>query len=125
MFVSKDAIKFYEQDIKYFYNEIYRSIANFLVEHYRKYGEVDTSQILNEISATEIKNKDEIISEISAISFRKDSTKFSKKKMEDCVSVINEERTKIYERNKFRQEFEGKSVEEQARLLKEYISKKN
>jgi DNA primase len=124
MFISKDAIKFYEQDIKYFYNEIYRSIANVLLEQFKESGEVDTSAMLDQVNATELRNKEEVINEISAISFRKDKTKFSKKTIEDCITVINEERTKIYEKNKLRQECEGKSVEEQARILKEYISKR-
>ena len=40
MFVSDEAIKFYEEDIKYFYNEVFRAIANFVVEEYKSNGEV-------------------------------------------------------------------------------------
>ena len=124
MFVSNEAVKFYEQDIKYFYNEVYRSIANFILEQYKNSGQVDSSAILDEVNALEIKNKDKIISEISAISFRKDKAKYSKKTLEDCQVVINEERTKIYEKNAMRQACIGKSPEEQARILTEYLSKK-
>ena len=124
MFVSDEAIKFYEQDIKYFYNEVYRSIANFILEQYRTSGAVDPSMILSEVNTLEIKNKDDIISEISAISFRKDKAKYSKKTLQDCQVVINEERTKIYEKNRLRQECLGKTPEEQARILTEYLSKR-
>ena len=124
MFVNNEAIKFYEEDIKYFYNEVYRSIANFVIDQYRSTGEIDPNALLSQVNTTEIKNKEDVISEISAISFRKDKTKFSKKTLEDCQNVINEERTKIYEKNTLKQSCVGKSPEEQARILKEYLSKK-
>ena len=124
MFVNDEAIKFYEQDIKYFYNEIYRTIANFVIDQYRNKGGVDTSSILSEVGSLDIKNKDQILSEISAISFRKDKAKYSKKTLEDCQVVINEERTKIYEKNTLKQACLGKSPEEQARILTEYLSKR-
>ena len=125
MFVSDEAIKFYEQDIKYFYNEIYRAIANFILERYKTSESVDSSSMIDEINTLDIKNKDEIISEISAISFRKDKAKFSKKTLEDCQVVINEERTKIYEKNALKQACLGKSAEEQARIITDYLSKRN
>ena len=124
MFVSDEAIKFYEEDIKYFYNEVFRAIANFVVEEYKSNGEVSENSLINQVNALDIKNKDDILSEISAIGFRKDKTKFSKKTLEDCEQVINEERTKIYEKNALRQACLGKSPEEQARILTEYLSKK-
>ncbi len=124
MFVSDEAIKFYEKDIKYFYNEIYRTIANFVVEQFKTSGSFDFSQMLTEANALDIKNKEEVLSEISAISFRKDKETFSKKKLEDCQNVINEERTKIYKKNALKQAIEGKSPEEQARILTEFLNDK-
>ena len=125
MFVSDEAIKFYEQDIQYFYNEIYRAIANFVLEQHKSAKDIDSSAMIDEINTLDIKNKDEIISEISAISFRKDKAKYSKKTLEDCQVVINQERTKIYEKNALKQQCLGKSAEEQAQILTEYLKKKN
>ena len=124
MFISDEAIKFYEKDIKYFYNEIYRTIANFVVEQFKTSGSFDFSTMLTEANALDIKNKEEVLSEISAISFRKDKETFSKKKLEDCQNVINEERTKIYRKNALKQAIEGKSPEEQARILTEFLNDK-
>ena len=124
MFVSDEAVKFYETDIKYFYNEIYRTIANFVVDQYRSQGAVNPSEMLDQINALEIKNKEQLISEISAITFRKDKQKFSKRTLEDCETVIQEERTKIYEKNALKQACLGKTPEEQARIIADYISKK-
>lgn len=124
MFVSDEAIKFYEEYIKYFYNEVYRSIANIVLEDFKSSGVIDPSTILSEINNIDIKNKDEILSEVSAISFRKDKTKFSKQTLEDCKKVINEERTRIYEKNALKQACLGKTAEEQAKILTEYLSKR-
>ena len=124
MFVSDEAIRFYEKDVKYFVNETYRAIANFILEQYKSSGVVDPSSLLSEVDTLELKNKDDIISEISAISFRKDKAVYSKQTLEDCKVVINEERVRIYEKKKLRQECLGKSPEEQARLLTEYLSKR-
>jgi len=125
MFVSDDAIKFYEEHIKYFYNEIYRTIANFILEQYKSNGSVNPSLMLTELNTIDIKNKEEVISEISAISLRKDKAKYSKKMLEDCQDVINEERVKIYEKNALRQACFGKSPEEQAKIMTDYLKKKN
>ena len=124
MFVSDEAIKFYEQDIKYFYNEVYRAIANFILEQHRSAKDIDSSAMIDELNTLDIKNKDEIISEITAIGFRKDKEKYSRKILEDCQVVINEERTKIYEKNVLKQQCEGKSPEEQARIITDYLKKK-
>ena len=124
MFVSDEAIKFYEQDIKYFYNEVYRAIANFILEQHRSAKDIDSSAMIDELNTLDIKNKDEIISEITAIGFRKDKEKYSRKVLEDCQVVINEERTKIYEKNVLKQQCEGKSPEEQARIITDYLKKK-
>ena len=125
MFVSDEAIKFYEKDIKYFYDETYRAIANFILEQHKSNEEIDSSAMIDEINTLDIKNKEKIISEISAIGFRKDKAKFSRKTLEDCQVVINEERNKIYAKNALKQDCLGKSPEEQARIIAEYLKKKD
>ena len=106
-------------------NETYRAIANFILEQHKANEEIDSSAMIDEINTLDIKNKDKIISEISAISFRKYKAKYSRKTLEDCQVVINEERNKIYAKNALKQECLGKSPEEQARIIAEYLKKKN
>lgn len=124
MFINKEAIAFYEQNIKYFYTEIYRQIANFLVDQVKSIGEIDVSSIMCEIEATDIKNKEQLLSEVSAISFRKDKATFSKQTLEDCKKVISEERTRLYNKNAMKSACEGKSPQEQAKIIADYFSKK-
>ena len=124
MFISKDAVDFYEKNVKYFYNEVYRTIANFLIDQVKTSGEVNPSSLISEMELSEIKNKDILISEVSAISSRSESQTFNSQVLKDIGQVINDERTRVYERNKMRQALEGKTPTEQARIMQEYFSKK-
>ena len=125
MFVSSEAISFYEKNVKYFYNEVFRTIANCIIDQAKNGGNVDVSSLLSEIEANDFKNKEEIISTISAISFRKDKTKFSKQTLVDCNSIIEKERTRLYQRNEMKQALEGKTPEEQAEIIKKYLPRKD
>jgi DNA-binding CsgD family transcriptional regulator len=44
--------------------------------------------------------------------------------MEDLQNVISQERTKLYEKNALKQACEGKSAEEIARIMAEFLSKR-
>lgn len=124
MFLSKQAVKFYEENIQYFYTDLYRQIANFLIDQIDKSGEIDASLILSEISSSDIKNKDELLSEVSAITFRQSKVEFTKEALQDCGDVIEKEKARLHERKTLKGALEGKSPEEQARILTEYLAKK-
>ena len=124
MFESKEAVAFYEQNIKYFYTEVYRTIANFLIEQVKETGEIDANSLISEVECSEIKNKDKLISEVSAISNRNGVTNLTKESFEEISKVINEERTRLYEKKKMEKELEGKSPLERAKIMAAYFSKK-
>ena len=123
MFESKEAIAFYEKNIKYFTTEVYRNIANFLIEQLKTNGEVDPSNLITQMQISEIKNKDKMISEVSAITSKDNKTKLSKESLEEISKVINEERTRIYEKKKMNDSLEGLSPLERAKIMTEYLSK--
>ena len=122
MFESKEAIAFYEENIKYFNNEIYRLIANFLIEQYKRDGVIDPVGIITEMQVSEIKNKDQLISEVSAITNRKSSSNLTRETMIQLSKVINEERTRLYEKKKMLKECEGKTPLEQAEIIAKYLA---
>ena len=124
MFESNEAIAFYEENIKYFNNEIYRLIANFLIEQYKKDGAIDPLSIITEMQVSEIKNKDQLISEVSAITNRKTSSNLTRETLEQLSKVISEERTRLYEKNKMLKECEGKTPLEQAEIIAKYLANK-
>ena len=124
MFESKEAVAFYEQNIKYFSTEVYRAIANFLVEQVREGKEIDPSDLITAVQTSEIKNKEQIISEVSAITNRESKAKLTTDSLEEISKVINEERTHLYNKKKMEKELEGKSPLERAKIMAEYFSKK-
>lgn len=125
MFISKEAISFYESHIKYFNTEIYRQIANFAIEQLNTTGTIDIDQIITQVQMSEAENKNQIIAELSAIGFRKDQTSNSKNVLYDLETVIVKERAEIYRKKQLKEALEGKSPEEQGQILKEYMSEKN
>ncbi len=124
MLESKDAVRYYENNIKYFYNEVYRTIANFIIEYSNSHDVIDTSNIIGLIETSEINNKEEVVNEVTSISFDK-APPYSKELMDDCSEIINVERNKIYERNRTAKALEGKSDEEKARILRDYLNRTN
>ena len=124
MFESKEAIAFYEENVKYFTTEVYRTIANFLINQVKESGEINPTDLISEMQASEAKYKDEAISEVSALSVKESKTKLTKESLEEISKVINEERTRIYERKKLEKELEGKTPMEKAKIMAEYYSSK-
>lgn len=125
MMVEKEAIKFFEEKIKYFYNETYRVLANFIVDFVHTYpdAQVSPSALIDIVSLSNVDNKEDVVNLLTKLSFRISTIKYSPEALRDCEQIIIEERTKVYERSNLLKAFEGKSVQEQARLMDEYIKR--
>ncbi|MBR0194493.1 MAG: DNA primase [Bacilli bacterium] len=125
MMVSPEAVQFFEEKIKYFYNETYRSLANFIVDYVHTYpnNEISPSALIDLVSLSSVENKEDIVNLLTKLSFRISTIKYSPDALKDCEKIITEERIKVYERNNLLKAFEGKSVQEQARLMDEYIKR--
>lgn len=125
MIVEKQAVFFFEEKIKYFYNETYRGLANFIVDFVHTYpdAELSPSSLIDIVSLSGVENKDEIVNLLTKLSFKLSTIKYSPDALNDCQKIIEEERTKVYERSNLLKAFEGKSVQEQARLMDEYIQR--
>ena len=122
MLLSKEAVRYYQMNIKYFYNEIYRNIANFVIEYSVDHDKIESSDIISLIELSEVENKSDIVDEVTALSFEK-TPPYTKELMDECKDIISEERTKLYERSTIEKALEGKSSEEKARILKDYLKR--
>ena len=120
MILSKEAVDVYEKDIKYFVDERYRSLANFICEFVSKNGDIDPSLLISYISDSEVKNKDEIVSVLTNFSFEKET--YNPQIVKDCKHVILDERERISSRNQLLQALEGKAPRDKARLAGDYIA---
>lgn len=122
---SKQAVDFYEKNIKYFSTEIYRQLANYFVEYASKYEDINISMIVDLIEESNPKNKKELINVL--LSLPQEDIEFDKliSILKDCLKVIEEERNRTYEKSLLKKAFEGKDPKEQARLLDDYIKRTN
>ena len=125
MMVNKDAVKFFEEKIKYFYNETYRVLANFIVDFFHTYPDapLSPSALIDIVSLSSVENKEDIVNILTKLSFTISTIKYSPEALADCERIITLERTKAYERANLKKAFEGKSPQEQARLMDEYIKR--
>lgn len=124
MLINKEAVEFYESNVKYFSDELYRNIANFILDYAKSHQGIDAADLVTTISLSDMENKQELIDEIVAITM-KDNPVETKTVLTDYANEIKLRRDKIYQKDLLKQAFEGKSDEEKARLLDDYIKRTN
>ena len=122
MFLSKEAIKFYQENIKYFADENYRKIANYLIEAADSDKPISSDSIITDIQTSDDPNAEALINIISTIEFSKNE-KCSDIVLNDYYKVILTERSKIHDRRTLDLAMEGKSPQEQARIVGDYLAK--
>ncbi len=122
---SKVAIDFYEKNIKYFTTEIYRQLANYFVEYASKYSNIELSMVIDLIASSNPSNKKELLALVSSLPNRKVDNGELTEILNDCLKVIEEERNVAYEKSLLKKALEGKSQQERARLLDDYVKRTN
>ena len=122
MFLSNEAIKFYEENIKYFNDENYRQIANYLLEANANGQTPTPDSLMGDIQAAEDPNAEELVKIISTFAFMKEET-YSPKLMDDYYRVILTERSRIHDKAMLDKALEGKTPQEQARIVGDYLAK--
>ena len=126
MINSKEAIKFYEEKIGYFTNDLNRQLANYVVEYNSEYEEINPSMIMDMISSNDEENKKgELIGLLADVSNDDYSKEDEPIVLNDCYRVIVTEKTKMFNRTTIEKALEGKDPKEQARLLNDYIKRTN
>lgn len=122
MFLSTEAIEFYKENIKYFNDENYRKIANYMIEALSANQPTTTDAIMGDIQASEDPNADALVQILSTIAFGNEK-EYSPALLNDYYRVILAERSRIHERSNLSAALEGKSAQEQARIVGDYIAK--
>ncbi|MCQ2787222.1 MAG: toprim domain-containing protein, partial [Bacilli bacterium] len=118
MLKHEDAIKFYEKNIEYFYTELYRDIANYLMEYTIQHSGLNIGDLFTEIEIKNAPNKEIVKSEITKLLEEKGMhLKYSEKLLEGCKREIDKEKKKIHKQEKISRATEGKSEEEKARII--------
>ncbi|MBO4540899.1 MAG: DNA primase, partial [Bacilli bacterium] len=94
MLTQVRAVNFYQQEIDSFYNSIYETLANFIIEYLKRKGEskVDVSQLVNDIAASGNENLDELESSLSTIAMDDWWPSFSDDQLRLCKKTIQDEK---------------------------------
>ena len=125
---NKAAVVFYEQKVPGFYDDFYRTIANFVVEYASEHEEMDNSGLMSLLEASDLDNKDKIINDLIAIYIETHPQKCTEELLNNLLDTILKERKRISEEDVLSQSLEGKSELEKARIINEFnrrmVSKK-
>lgn len=118
MLRHEDAVKFYEKNIEYFYTELYRDIANYLVDYCIQHTTLNISDLFTEIESKGAPNKNAVINEINKLlDEKKGHLKYSTKLLEGCKKEIDKEKREMHKEEMIAHAIEGKSEEEKARII--------
>jgi hypothetical protein len=117
MFHSQDAIALYQQDIKFFHDDMYRQIATYLLEIYQS-DPPDHQTLMNHISMQGGKDQQRILNTIADLMSEKNLPVADKRQLLDYLNTLNEERDKLVKAHKLQASIAGKPELEQARIIK-------
>ena len=117
---NKAAVAFYEEKITGFYDDIYRLIANYMVEYAETHENMDVSGVITLVESSDIENKDEILKDLTSLVEETHPKECSEQLLSNLLETINEEKRRISNEDTLSDSLNGKSELEQARLIAEY-----
>lgn len=120
MFQDKESVTFYEEEVKFFYFDIYRHIALYIIDYLNNHETLDVAKLINEISLKDAANKDEVINEITSFAVKATVPPVNEEILEDLKTTMNEEKSKLHEREKLEKSLIGKTEKEKARIIDDY-----
>ncbi len=125
MLNSQQAIEFYEDKIGTFYDEVYRQLANYIIDYAKMNDNISLISILSSIEMSEIDNKTELINELANLSYEDThNKKCTMELLENLYGSIQDEKEKIFEKDTLEQSLMGKDPLEKARIMAEYNRRK-
>lgn len=124
MLGNKEAIDFYENKIESFYDEIHRTIANFLIDYAQNHEKIDVNLVINELQMSDVQNKEPLINEVASLSLEIHHPTCTEQLLNDCKEVIDDEKIKFYEKDMLEKSLVGKSATEKARIINDFTKKK-
>ena len=125
MLNNQEAIDFYENKIGTFYDEVYRQIANYVIDYAKMSDNITLINILSSIEMSDIENKTELINELANMSYEDThSKKCTQELLNNLFSSIQEEKERIFEKDTLDQSLQGKDPLEKARIMAEYNRRK-
>lgn len=117
MLSKPDAVKFYETTVEVFYTNLYRELANYLLEYFARHQKIDLNGVMSDIEMSETINKDRLKKELDLIASENMHLKYSDKLLKDCKTIIDQEKKIIDRKQRIRNATSGKTEDEKARVI--------
>ena len=125
MLNNPEATAFFEENNCVFVDNVYRGLANFIIEYAQDHPDYIPIDMLSALENSELENKDELIQEFTTLYLEKNHpTDCNKALLDNLLDSINDEREKIFEKDTLEESLKGKDPLEQARILSEYNRRK-
>ena len=125
MLHNPEAVVFFEHNVKGFYDEMYRAIANFIIDYAMNHPNFDPNDIIASIEESDSENKDSLVDEITTLCFENTHPKnCSVELLNNLLESINKEKERIFEKDMLEESLKDKSEIEQARIIAEYNRRK-
>lgn len=123
------AIDFFKKKVEYFYDEMYDTVANYILSWQTDHrdAELNLSLITDYVAQQDHQQKDAIVQTIVDIAFDKNVPKLDQglQVLNDLLSVITEQKQKILTSQRYQQAIQGKSEQEKAKILHALIQERN
>ena len=125
MIQNVEAVDFYEENIGAFYDDVYRQIANSIIEYQSEHQNIDPDGVLISLQNSEIENLDEVLDDFMEIRNEDFHVKeCGKELLNNLLDTINGEKERINNEDALRDSLKGKSDLEQARIIADYNRRK-
>lgn len=125
MLNNQEAIYFYEENVGGFYDDVYREVANYVIDYAKIHDNFSMLDVMSSIESSELENKDSLVREIVDMSLEPmHNTQCSKELLENLLASMNDEKEKIFEKDTLELSLSGKDPLEKARILAEYNRRK-
>ncbi len=123
MLNEDSAIRFFETQIGSFYNEIYESLANYILDYKDSHPneKIDISYLLSDIEKDPCASN--LSNALSDLAFNSKSIPCTLKTLNSCAKIIEEEKNSIREIQKTVQTLNSKDKELSGKAIAEYASK--
>lgn len=120
------AVDFYERNNLTFEDDIYRQIANYILEYKNTYNKVDSGAIRTMLEISDDSNKEELINDFDNIVFEDFHPKVCNEELlSNLYETMNEEKEKISFEDKIKESLVGKSELEKARIISDFNRRKS
>ena len=120
MLQNRSAVAYYEAKVDGFYDEMYRLIANYLIEYAKEHENFVPRDLIASLENSDIPDKEAMVNKITELYMeRNHPNKCDESLLESINDVIKQEKEIIFEKDTLTQSLEGKDPLVKARIIAE------